>query len=313
MWWIWTCCVALATGPADGYRTWDQVYGEVQDAAAHAPVQHEIIGRSAANLPIHAWHVEDRSAPIERRVLIFAGIHALEWISTEVATELLLELMAAPPPGISVTVVPLLNPDGRMRVEGDVARGDNFYRRGNHNNKDLNRDFAHQREARAVWKDVLPGYYATTADTPLSQPESQAIDALAARGYDRAASLHAFGGYLYHAWAGHWRRPDNHADILALGRQMESAQRSHAYRTRQLSRWGFFFRAHGTEVDHLYGEYGIDAFLIELTRSGWDPRSPLRSLRTYFRWYNPARPARHTTRGVQALRALIHAEPSETD
>lgn len=298
-------------GPAEDYRTWDEVYTQIQAAAEHAPVRHEVIGRSAGNLPIHAWHVEDHSAPIERRVLVFAGIHALEWISTEVAADLLLEILEVPPVGISVTVVPLLNPDGRMRVEGDLARGDNFYRRGNNNNRDLNRDFAHQREARAVWRHVLPGYYATTDADPLSQPESRALDALAARGYDRAASLHAFGGYFYHPWSGHWQRPENHPEILALGRQMESAQTSHAYRTRQLSRWGFFFRAHGTEVDHLYGEYGIEAFLIELTRSGWDPRDPFRSLRTYFRWYNPVKSERHRQRGVQALRALLHAEGQE--
>ena len=53
--------------------------------------------------------------------------------------------------------------------------------------------------------------------------------------------------------------------FLALGRAMEAAQGPRAYKTRQLSRWGFFFRAHGTEIDHLYAEYGTLSYLIELT------------------------------------------------
>ena len=123
--------------------------------------------------------------------------------------------------------------------------------------------------------------------------------------------MHAFGGYFYAPWAGKWRRPDDHAELVALGREMERAQGPHAYRTRQLSRWGFFFRAHGSEIDHLYGRYGTRAFLIEITRSGFDPRHPIASVREYVRWYNPVRPERHVERTVAALHALIRARPAE--
>jgi hypothetical protein len=89
---------------------------------------------------------------------------------------------------------------------------------------------------------------------------------------------------------------------------MEAAQGGHAYRTRELSRWGFFFRAQGAEIDHLYGEYGTLAYLIELTRSGVDPLHPLQS---YLRWYCPADPLPHVQRGVSALRALIATDLAE--
>jgi hypothetical protein len=89
---------------------------------------------------------------------------------------------------------------------------------------------------------------------------------------------------------------------------MEAAQGAFAYRTRQLSRWGFFFRAQGTELDHLYAEHDIQTWLIEMTRSGFDIRRPRESIRSYFRWYNPTDPTRHRQRGVAALRALVTPE-----
>ena len=92
--------------------------------------------------------------------------------------------------------------------------------------------------------------------------------------------------------------------MLDLGRQMEAAQGKYAYRTRQLARWGFFFRAQGAELDHLYGRYGTRAFLVELTRSGLDPLHVLRDSRVFFRWYNPKDPRPHIERGAAAMRAL---------
>lgn len=309
----WQADRAPATVPsvADGYRFADGVWADVAGAIEAHPdrVAAEEIGRSVAGRPIWAFHAADPAAPVEHRVLVFAGIHALEWISTEVATDLLREWIALPPPGIRLTVIPILNPDGRERVELDLIGGVHRYRRGNLAQVDLNRDFAVHTEARAVWRHLMPGRYAHS-ETPLSQPESRALDALVARDRPkRAASLHAFGGFLYYPWSGRWARPDNHAEIVRLGRAMEQAQGSGAYRTRQLSRWGFFFRAQGSEIDHLYGRYDVDAFLVELTRSGARPLHALADWRIYFRRYNPVDPAPHVARGVAAMRALATTAP----
>ena len=115
-------------------------------------------------------------------------------------------------------MIPLLNPDGRDKVEADLVAGRNNYRRGNEKNVDLNRDFAVNTEARAIWRFLIPGYYAHS-EVPLSQPESQALDALAAREvYDRAVSLHAFGGFFYYPWSGRFSPPPDEADFMALGR-----------------------------------------------------------------------------------------------
>ena len=86
---------------------------------------------------------------------------------------------------------------------------------------------------------------------------------------------------------------------------MERAQGAHAYRTRQLGRWGFFFRAQGSEIDHLYGRYGTTAYLVELTRSGFDWRSPFKSMSTMFRRYNPENRDRHVNAGLRSMRVLV--------
>ena len=292
---------------AAGYRFAGPVFEDLARRAEERPgvVDVERIGATTSGHPIWAFHVQEPGVEVEDSALVFAGIHALEWISVEVATELLVELIDHPVRGQRVTVIPMLNPDGRLKSEVDLLADDNVYRRGNGPNVDLNRDFAVHRAVEPVWADILPARYATSPSS-LSQPESRALDALLSReSYTRAASLHAFGGYFYAPWSGRWRRPEAWAEHLELGRSMEAAQGEHAYRTRQLARWGFFFRARGSEVDHLYGEHGITSFLIELTRSGWDPRRPFRSTREYFRWYNPVRPQRHVDRALAALRVLV--------
>lgn len=267
----------------------------------------EGIGQTLGGHTVWAFHVAEPGVPVQREVLVMAGIHALEWIGTDAAMALLDELIARPLPGVSVTVVPFANPDGRIKVEADLTEGAvDRYRRGNLAAVDLNRDWAVHREPRAVWRHLLPARY-EASPAPLSQPETRALDALAARhDYDAIASLHAFGGYLYHPWAGRWGRPDAWADHVITGRQMERAQGAGAYRTRQLSRWGFFFRAQGTELDHVHEVYGAQTWLVEITRSGLQRPS---DRKVPYRWYNPRDPQPHLRRTLAALRVLLTPVP----
>jgi hypothetical protein len=293
---------------AENYRFTGDFFVTIAKEAARKPaaVRIEEIGETVGYRPIWAFHVSEPGVPIERKILVFAGIHALEWISTEVAVDLLREVIRHPPRGVQVTVIVLLNPDGRAKVERDLIENLNIYRRGNGPEVDLNRNFSHNREAKAFWRHIIPGYYKNAGEEGLDQPETAALDALLKREqYERSASLHAFGGFLYYPWSGLWKRPADYRKFVELGRSMEAAQGAFAYRTRQLSRWGFFFRAHGTELDHIYGEYGTLSYLVELTRSGADWKRPLHSWKTHFRWYNPVNPEGNRKRGVAAMRALI--------
>ena len=268
-----------------------------------------VVGHSVEKRPIWGFRVSQPGTQTHSKILVFGGIHALEWISTETAAVFLDQLIENPPPGIEVVVVPLLNPDGRARVEDDRMAGKIAYRRANARKVDLNRDFAIHRDAKAVWKHVIPGYYGHSAE-PLSQPESRALDRLLEERFDFAISLHAFGGFIYTPWAGRWKRPQDWKDIHRWGTVMSQAQGAHAYKVRQLSRWGFFFRAQGAEIDHIYGKYGTLAYLIELTRSGLHPFRPS-TWKDYFRWYNPREPGPHVEKGSHALRALVHTRAWE--
>lgn len=291
---------------AHGYRFSATLFQDLSRAVENSEAATvEEFGRTHGDRPLWAIHI-DGEGDIHTKVLVFANMHALEWMGAEVAVDLAVETLANPVPGVRLTIVPVLNPDGRAKVEADLLADRNVYRRGNLKNVDLNRDWAVNRESDAIWKNVIPAHYSTT-DAPLSQPESQALDRLASRErYDRAASLHAFGGFFYYPWAGRFERiaDDDRQEFIRLGKAMEAAQGPRAYKTRQLARWGFFFRALGAEIDHLYGEYGTTAFLIELTRSGINPLKK-GDFKTKFRWYNPRKAQRHVDKGLAAVRALV--------
>lgn len=302
--------------PEPAYHFAVEVYQDIAAVVAERPgvVRPFLVGRSVQDRPIWGFRVSDPARPPTRKILVFANMHALEWVPTEDALAYLLDAARQPPPGVELTIIPILNPDGRAKVEADLRAGRNVYRRGNGavdaagepDPVDLNRDFGVNVAPRAVWRAIIPRRYGHSAE-PLSQPESRAIDALAAaERYDVAVSLHSFGGYFYYPWAGRWGRAPDWRTHHELGLRMQAAMGPHAYKPRQLSRWGFFFRAQGTELDHIYGRYGTLTFLIETTRSGLSPLRP-GEWKNHFRWYNPRDPAPHVDGGVRMLRALAAA------
>ena len=171
--------------------------------------------------------LEIREGPL----LVFAGIHPMEWVSIEVAATWLEELAEHPPEGVEVVVVPVVNLDRRLAMEEALREGNDRYFRVNANNTDLNRDFAVNRESKAVWRHLIPGRYAVS-EAPLSQPETQALDALAGReDFDVVVSLHAFGGFIYTPWAGLWARipKEDRAEHVRLGEVMAHSQGAFAY------------------------------------------------------------------------------------
>jgi hypothetical protein len=292
--------------PEESYRFRREIYGQLAELARERPgvVEPFRVGETIEHRPIWGFRVHSPGTDPKVKVLVFAGIHALEWIGSEVATTFLLEMGASPPPGVELTVIPLLNVDGRARTEADLLAGENIYRRGNANHVDLNRDFEVNREAKAFWRHIVPAYYRTSPG-PLSQPESRALDRLAGEEhFDVSVSLHSFGGFLYYPWGGLWKKPPDDALFAELGTVMQSGQGAHSYTVKQLCRWGFLFRIHGAELDHLYGKYDTLAFLIELTRTGIEP-TRLKTFGNYFRRYNPRDPTRTIESGVGALRALV--------
>jgi hypothetical protein len=316
-----TLWVALASGTSD-YLRWasrqEVVAHEEPDyhfqAENHARIsalvaerpgvaEPFIAGRTVEHRPVWAFRVSDPMHPVQHKMLVFAGIHALEWVGVESAFRFLDDVIRHPPPGVEVIVIPILNVDRRLQVEADILRGERIYRRSNADGVDLNRDFAVNRESEAIWKHIIPDRY-SKSPAALSQPESQLIDLLAdAERFDTAVSLHCFGGFIYYPWSGLFERPPDREEFVEMGLAMQQAQSGWSYRVQQLSHWGFFFRALGSELDHLYGRYGTRSFLIEMSRSGIHPLRR-ETWHDPFRFYNPIDPEQHTQMGFEALRAL---------
>lgn len=290
----------------EGYHSINSAYQEISNTVQEYPgrVRPEVIGHTVNKHPIWAFHVTDPMEKAEHRVLIFAGLHAMEWIGLDVCLKALQTMAEHPPKNTEVIIVPWINVDKRLLVEKDRIEGKSHYRRSNLNGVDLNRDYEINREATAIWRHLLPERY-TTSPAPLSQPETQAIEHLVSNTtIDAAISLHSFGGYLYYPWAALYRRVPERETFVRLGQIMQNAQRgSFPYRVEQLTHWFFIFRIQGSEIDHLYGKYGIHAFLIELTYTGVR-LSDRGTWNDSFYLYNPKEPVKDIQRGVAAILAL---------
>ena len=292
---------------AEGYHLTAQLHQRIADVIRAHPgrVSAERYGLSVEGRRLWAVRVRDPGVETRHRLLVTAQLHALEWLGSEVALALIEALGARPASGVELIIVPVANPDGRANVEADLLAGDDrTYRRGNANQVDLNRDFAVNRDAEVIWAKLpYTRRFYQTSPAPLSQPETQALDALAeAAGVNVSVSLHAFGGYIYLPWAGQRAQHPDHDRLMALGEVMAQGQ-ARPYRVMQLCRWIFFFRALGTELDHMSGRLGASSFLIELGHSGVRPLAP-DTWRDPFRWYNPEDPTPHIEDGLGAVLAL---------
>ena len=302
----WTAQLHTIEHPEPNYRYLSEIHKEIASIIIKTGhiVEPFRAGKTVENRTI--WGFKIRSNNSEHNsVFVLGGIHPLEWVSVESATDLIIQLAEHPPEHTSVVVIPILNVDRRLVVERDLSAEDRRYRRVNSGGEDLNRDFEIHRDATAIWKYLLPDRY-TTSSEPLSQPESRAVDKLFEQyHFDASVSIHAFGGYIYYPWAGRYDRVEDWKEMHQLAEIMKQAQAGkHPYRIKQLSHWMFLFRAQGTELDHFYGKYGSRAFLIESTRSGiqWWRRSDWKDP---FRLYNPRDPSLDITRCTQSIHALI--------
>ncbi len=140
-----------------------------------------VIGQSVEGRDIVAYHFGEGAD----RILFVGGIHGgYSWNTPLLAYELMDYLKANPsavPSNITVTVIPVLNPDGLTKVVGtttkfaaaDVAKSKETQVAGrfNANEVDLNRNFDCEWQPEATWqsKKVSGGSAA------FSEPESRAV------------------------------------------------------------------------------------------------------------------------------------------
>jgi hypothetical protein len=123
-----------------------------------------VIGQSAQGRDILAWRIGTGS----KVLLLVGGVHTgFESNTVLLLNEMIRYFESAPAdvlPGLSLVLIPVLNPDGLML--GRVSAG-----RFNGNGVDLNRNWGCEWSENAYWRDQLvnPG------SRPFSEPESRAL------------------------------------------------------------------------------------------------------------------------------------------
>lgn len=244
----------------------------------------------------------DPAAP--RASLVVAGLHAMEWIGVETALAIAEDFIAYAPVGRRLILLPLQNPDGYARAEGQLRAGLRRFTRTNARGVDLNRNFPTHFRPWHLRAELFP-FLGGPGAAPGSEPETRVILKTLARErarIDRAVSLHSFGRKLLLPFGGRWAPPDDIARLRALAREVNDALRG-AYEIRTTSRWlpGAF--AFGMELDHLQAE-GITPLLVECSAGGWQWRDPSTWLHP-FRWFNPPDPRGEASAIARALRDFL--------
>lgn len=154
---------------------------DVEKEEGEKSKESEVIGKSAGGSDIVAYHFGDG----EEELMFIGGIHGgYSWNTSLLSFEMIKWLKANPnliPENLSVTIIPVLNPDGLKKVTGktgefSVADVDNTEAvrvagRFNASNVDLNRNFECEWQPKGTWqsREVSGG------TAPFSEPEALAI------------------------------------------------------------------------------------------------------------------------------------------
>ncbi|WP_437827589.1 M14 family metallopeptidase [Sorangium sp. So ce1153] len=226
-----------------------------------------------------------RAAPRERTTVILSGIHPLEWIGVETHLALLERLATEDLGGRSIFAVPIVNPDGLLRVEMNLRAGRRRYVRGNARGVDLNRNFDAGWYERGLVQRLI-GLISSPGSRPGSEPEVEAIaHALSPRRIDRALSLHSAGGaVLYPPAHSLWPVADG-AEHRAFAQRIARAAARKPYRAMSYVRFAWGIRKAGLEIDWLHDRHGALSLLVECSRGELGLR-PSRLIEP-FAWYNP--------------------------
>jgi predicted deacylase len=162
-------------------------------ALAEGGARLSTIGRSVRGEPLLALHL-GAERPAARTTVLLSAVHPMEWIGVEVHLALLERLAHTDLGDRAVIAVPLVNPDGLLRVEADLREGRRRFVRHNARGVDLNRNFDARWDERGLVQRLL-SFVFSSGPSAGSEPEVAALaHHLAPRRVDRALSLHSFGG-----------------------------------------------------------------------------------------------------------------------
>lgn len=267
----------LTEGIPAGYQTYEELTKNLKGLASTYPklATLEDVGDSwesqqgKASRDIWALRITARPEIEQPAALFTGGHHARELAPVEVCyrlARLLLEGYGKDPEitrlldSREVWIVPMVNPDGRVRVEN----GDAYWRKNTHPyaggvGVDLNRNYD------AYWEkgDDSPRKETFRGEAPFSEPETQAIRTLfTKRKFGTWMDYHAYGNATI--WPPGYTRelsPDD-ATFRELGKKMTARNR---YSADTIART--FYLSYGSGLDWAYTTFGTLGFCTEMGTS----------------------------------------------
>jgi predicted deacylase len=309
----------------NGYHGDAEVESWFDAVAARPGVVVRTIGTSVDGRPIRTIDLHAADAPARRPLaMVIANIHGCEVISSELAIALVDALTADPLTAdapahdvrplldvADVTVVPVVNPDGRARSLASLdGRGPvRLAPRRNANGVDLNRNWPWAPGVQDHWSPLSgtsrfrsPWY---RGPRPLSEPETQALAALVdERPPAVLLNLHSTGRIVTYPWSS---RPDPTPDAVRFERvaaALVDAQPRWRYRTKQSSAW---YPIVGSSNDWLYATHGTLALTVETGVPGGAVRGHAGRVGTFFWYANPDDPDAHIANDLPACLAALAA------
>ena len=280
----------IRDGELGAYHTYEEAMEEIERAAAEHPdiAKVETIGYSTYGRPIKAIkiskdvNVEDPDKP---EVLYMGQTHAREVISAEASLGVVDRLIDGYGTDDYVTglvdsrqiwVVPVVNPDGSMKVADDVTgSGDSSWRgncRDNNGNGkvddgdgvDLNRNWG--RNWGGQGSSGTPGSQTYRGPVPFSEPETAAIKKLVEEhDFVTSVSFHSYSGLILYP-LGYTNTPAKDEDMLrSIAENMRDRQPNEKYKVEKSSD---LYVASGDSDDWLYEDKGIMAFTFEVYKGG---------------------------------------------
>ena len=303
-----------------GYHDEFAITGWLTDIERRTGATVRRIGRSVEGRDLSAVDLRPAPAQPDRPLaVVVANIHGCEVISSEVAIALVEELTAEVPSVAAtellrvadVTVVPVVNPDGRSRSLDSLAlrRPVSGAPRRNANGVDLNRNWPWVAGVRDHWSPLSgtsrvrsPWY---RGPHPLSEPETRAIAALVQQRPPAVLlNLHSTGQIVTYPWGSRAEATPDAQRFEQVAAAFVAAQPRWQYRFKQSNAW---YPIVGACNDWVYETFGTLALTVETGTPGGAVRNRPRRAGRFFWYANPDAPREHVTNDVPACLAALHA------
>lgn len=263
-------------GFPQGYGTVEAVHAELRQLAAANPKLVTLVefGKSIEGRPLLAAKITAKPGEALPAVRLTGGTHARELVPVELMRNLTKHLLAGygKDPLVSrlldtrhVYVVPVVNPDGRVRVE----KGSDMWRKNARplgmgaNGVDINRNADDHWEGGngMKWADDYHG------DAPFSEPETQGLRDLSLQVKFKASiDVHCYGGMLL--WPPGYSK-DLSADEPAFRTIGDKMAKPLGYRAGTIART--IYQTFGDFATWEYSKLGTLAFAAELDDRQFGP------------------------------------------